>query len=402
MSAKKRPDLLSSLRVMDEHWGQVEPNPAFEQRLLLRLQPPKKQQRASISIRAGFRQYGRPLGLVFAAIVVLLLSVTDQVPAARSGIVVPRIPDAAIEPVEIPEEDRFEPAQPHNDEGPPNVPRVPTDPTNPTRLDTPLNQAPNFPEENEFEEFFPRERVVPKVWAPGPHRSSAPHSETAISDFLPYWSSGSTRPGEAPTRPSTLPNQWGGGGSTRSKPPSNGSSAVCFTKEDLKKRAAATCEKNGLVLSDIYYINPCKDGLFQHAEHECAEPIPEEDPCQTGTVTDGDQCVDPGQLKMLAYTACKMAMLDMVDFTYTTGDCGWKTRQATYTCCPFPTPEPQPPMVCQDETIGDGVTCMDPGKLKEDAYYLCQGLGQVLMDIVPLMDCPNGLSSWAKISCCKQ
>lgn len=405
MSAKKRPDLLSSLHVMDEHWGQVEPNPAFEQRLLLRLQSVSKKNRTHFSLLAWSRQYGRPLVIVFAAAVVLFLSMSDAVPTVRSSLIVPNVPDAAVEPEETPFDERLEPANPHEENNPQNPSNIPMDPTDPPRFDLPLENPRVFPVNPDSEWEQEQTFVQPKDWSLVLRRSAPKSTSREFSDVMHYWTPGQTIPSEMQSRSPNNPGQWGGGGSSRPKPQTTTSPALCYTKETLKKRAAATCEDSGLVLSDIMYINPCKNGLYQYAEHECTEIVPDEESCKTGTVSDGDQCVDPGQLKMLAYTACKMAILDMVEFTYATDDCGWKTRKATYTCCPFPPPEPppaSPPLVCQNETIGDGVTCMDPGKLKEDAYSLCQGLGQMLMDISPLMDCPNGLSTWAKISCCKQ
>lgn len=400
MSSKQRADLLSSLRVMDEHWGHVEPNPAFEQRLLLRLQPAAKKKNISFSIFAWFRQYGRPVVIIAAAVVVLFLSVADNMPTARSGLIVPRVPDAAVEPVEIPLDERFEPATPHDDEKRPEPQHVPVDPSDPRRLELPPENPRVFPAQPDSEWDEEKSFVAPKNWTPAPYRLTPKSTSRESSDIMHYWSPRQTNPSEMQSRIPNGPGNLGGGGSSRPRSQPVTSNAPCYTKEALKKRAAAMCEESGMTLSDIIYINPCKNGLFQVADHECAEIPPEEDPCTTGTVDDGNQCVDPSQLKMLAMTACKMAMMDFVDFNYTSGDCGWKTRQATYTCCPFPPPEPSPPMVCQGEVIGDGKTCMDPGKMKEEAYYLCQGLGQMLMDIVPAMDCPNGLSTVAKISCC--
>lgn len=399
MTQKQRSDLLSSLRALDDHWGQVEPDPAFEQRLLSRLQPGAKKSRNDFAIFAQIRSRGRPLLLLAAAIVVLILSLSDTQPTARSGVMVPPAPDAAVEPaIETPEEERMEPARPHLHERPQNPRFVPADPPDPHRQNEPRNEQPVFPEQPaiEWEQIY----IPPKFRGLIPHRTLPKSQLQEHSEFLPHWSAGQTIPLDTHSRSSNMSSMQGGGGSSRPKPPPETSVAECFSKETFKQRAADDCEQSGLTLSNIVYVNPCKGGLYQHAEHECTEIAPEEDGCITGTVTDGDQCVDPGQLKMLAWTACKMAIMDLVDFTYASGDCGWKARKGTYTCCPFQPPPPSP-AVCQGETIGDGVTCMDPGAMKDEAFYHCQGLGQVLGDIYPAMDCPDGQASMAKITCCK-
>jgi hypothetical protein len=405
MSPKPRQDLISHLRAMDEHWGQVTPDPAFEQRLLLNLQPIAKKKSEYFWIFTWFRRYARPLVLVAAAAVVLILSVSDNVPNVRSGLIVPQAPDAAVEPVETPRDERFEPANPHFDQEPQDPRNAPVDPSDPRRNDLRRPDESVLPVHPDQEGDQEQTLVEPKFWNFAPDYKRPKSTSRESSDFMHFWAPGQTMPSEMQSRSPNNPGQWGNGNSSsRPKPQTTTSMAPCYTQETLKKRAAATCEQGGLVLSDIVYINPCKDGLFQHAEHECAESAPEEDSCTTGTVSDGDQCVDPGQLKNLAYTACKMAMMDLVDFTYSSGDCGWKTRNATYTCCPVPTPDPPPSpppvMVCQSETIGDGVTCMDPGKIKEDAYYYCQNLGLNLAEIWPAPNCADGQSSLAKITCC--
>lgn len=402
MTRKQRSNLLSSLRAMDEHWSRVEPDPAFEQRLLAQLQSGAKKKRAYSPLFPRLRQAGRPLILLAAATVVLIFSVTDHVPNARSGLILPQVPDAAVEPVESPAEERNEPANPHFDNNPQKPRWSPDDPPDPHRLDERREQRPVFPAQpdTEWEQepiWFP-----PRVRIPLPHRSMPKFNAQEHSESLLHWAPGQTMSIDPQSRNSLNSAMRGGGSSSQAKHPPVASAAECFPMETFKKRAAADCEENGLTLLNIMYINPCKDGLYQHAEHECAEIPPDEDPCTTGTVSDGDQCVDPGQLKMLAMTACKMAMMDFVDFTYASGDCGWKTRKATYTCCPYPPSPPPAPMVCQGEVIGDGTTCMDSAAMKDEAFYHCQNLGLTLVDIYPSNDCPDGQSTSAKVACCKQ
>jgi hypothetical protein len=404
MKPKQHPDLLSSLRAMDDHWGQTEPNPAFEQRLLLRLQPAPRKNKTKNSIFPWFRQYSRSLAFVFAAAVVFLLSVSDHAPTARSGIIIPQIPDAAVEPVETPPEERLEPANPHFDDGP-QVPRInPMDPSDPRRLDGRPDNGPVFPAQPDSEWEPESTYSEPNIWRPAPYRLMPKSTWREGADILQFSSPGQTTSMESQTRTPSHFGMSGGTGSTRSKSPVT-SSAPCYSKEALMERATSACEESGMTLSDIVYINPCKGGLYQYAEHECTEIVPDEDPCKTGTVSDGDQCTDPGELKMIAYTACKMAMLDMVEFTYTSDDCGWKTRKATYTCCPYQPEPPAPPPVqpvCQGEIIGDGVKCLDVTTIKEKALAHCQALGQMLTDVYPAMNCPNGDSSLVKITCCNQ
>ncbi|HMY18605.1 MAG TPA: hypothetical protein PKA58_19900 [Polyangium sp.] len=402
MTRKQRSDLLSSLRAMDEHWGHAEPDPAFEQRLLARLHSTAKKNRASFPLFSRLRQTGRPLMLLAAAAAVLILSVTDDVPKARSGLIFPQAPDAAVEPVESPADERDEPANPHFDNKPENPRLGPDDPRDPLRLEEQKNRQPVFPAQPDSDSEYEPTWPVPRMRVPLPHHSPLKSNTQVHSNSFLHWSPGQMMSTDTQSRNSLNSTMRGGGGSSQTKHPPVTSTAECLPKETLKKRAAADCEENGLTLLNILYLNPCKDDLYQHAEHECTDIPPDEDPCTTGTVSDGDQCVDPGQLKMLAYTACKMAMMDLVDLTYVSGDCGWKTRQATYTCCPYPPSPPVPPMLCQGEIIGDGTTCMDPAAMKDEAFYHCQNLGQTLVDITPAGDCADGQSTYAKIACCKQ
>lgn len=400
MTRKQRSDLLSSLRAMDEHWGHAEPDPAFEQRLLSQLHSTAKKNRATFPLFSRLRQTGRPLMILAAAAVVLILSVTDNVPKARSGLILPQAPDAAVEPVESPADERDEPANPHFDNHPENPRFGPDDPRDPLRLEEQRNRRPVFPAQPDSDSEYEQTWPVPRLRVPLPHHSQLKSRTQDHSDSLLHWSPGQMMSTDAQSRNSLNSTTRGGGGSSQTKHPPVASTTECLPKDTLKKRAAADCEENGLTLLNIIYLNPCKDGLFQHAEHECTD-TPDADPCTSGTVSDGDQCVDPGQLKILAYTACKMAMMDLVDFTYASGDCGWTTRKASYTCCPIP-PSPPSPMVCQSETIGDGTTCMDAAAMKDEAFYHCQNLGQMLVDLYTAADCPDGQSTMAKITCCKQ
>lgn len=385
---------------MDEHWDHAEPDPAFEQRLLSRLHSTAKKNRATFPLLSRLRQTGRPLMLLAAAAVVLILSVTDNVPKARSGLILPQAPDAAAEPVELPADERDEPANPHFDNHPENPRLGPDDPRDPLRLDEQKNRGPVFPAQPDSESEYEQTWPVPRLRVPLPHHSQLKSNAKDHSDSLLHWSPGQMMSTDAQSRNALNSTTRGGGSSAEVKHPPV-ASAECFPKETLEQRAAADCEENGLTLLNIMYINPCKGGLYQQAKHECTDLPPDDDACKTGTVSDGDQCVDPGQLKMLAFTACKMAMMDLVDLSFVPDDCGGNARKASYTCCPIP-PSPPSPMVCQGETIGDGTTCMDPAAMKDEAFYHCQNLGQMLVDLYPAADCPDGQSTIAKITCCKQ
>ena len=160
------------------------------------------------------------------------------------------------------------------------------------------------------------------------------------------------------------------------------------------------CDEIGMILSNIEYLFPCGDGLFRDEEHECAEGPADEETCTTDTITHGGACMEPELLKMVAHEKCKSAVKDLVDLTYFTEGCGWKVRKATYTCCPFVS---EPPPVCQIVGMGDGVTCMDLGSLKQEASVLCNKLGQTLTDIQHVTNgsCPDYHAVKAEITCCK-
>jgi hypothetical protein len=226
------------------------------------------------------------------------------------------------------------------------------------------------------------------------------------TDGLVFWSPTQALPGESRAPATGASGGVRGGDTSAPKPPGPveppAPQASCATPETWKERAELDCEDNGLVLAEITYLDPCGGGLFRSADHECAEPDPEIDVCTTGTVGDGATCQDPSPLKDLANQTCQLAGHQMVEFTYTTGDCGWMTRQATFTCCPpisDPPPPPSPP-VCQSGALGDGVTCVSSVILNDEAYAACNELGLYVADVKVEGDCPADQGSKVGFSCC--
>ncbi|AUX46345.1 uncharacterized protein SOCE26_078510 [Sorangium cellulosum] len=138
----------------------------------------------------------------------------------------------------------------------------------------------------------------------------------------------------------------------------------------------------------------------------------EPDACKTGVVGDGVTCEDPGVLKDTANALCVEAGLSLSDFQYDAygeDGCDWRTREAKFTCCASSEPppvdpppvEPGPDPSCKSGVVGDGVTCEDPGALKDEAYAICvaAGLELGLFDAWSVVEC-GGYAIEAKFTCC--
>ncbi|TKC92097.1 hypothetical protein [Polyangium fumosum] len=410
-------DLLARLRAADELYAEVAPDPKLEARLGARLRglagkPPR------VAWSSSLRGLGRPLALVLTCAAVLFLSLDDDTPPVRSGLVAPNQTEFAADPDAAPAADHAPETNPRV-VGPrrapaPSAPDArPVAPSPSWRVQDPSSPSDADPERGPLE--HPRRGPRPDV-PPGPRSRMHTPGEAGDADdaegFV-FWSPTQALSGES--RAPMYGATGGARGSTTStpKPPGPvveppGPLASCATPETWKGRAELDCDENGLVLAEITYLDPCGDGLFRSAEHECAEPDPEVDVCTTDTVGDGATCQDPSLLKDMASQACQLAGQQMVDFQYTTGDCGGMTRQASYTCCPPivdpPPPEPPPseppPLVCQSGALGDGVTCLDNGLLKDMAYAACKELGLSLADLQIAGDCPAGQASKVGFSCC--
>ncbi|MDI3290810.1 hypothetical protein [Polyangium sp. 15x6] len=402
-------DLLARLRAADELYAQAAPDPALAARLGARLrglaaEPPRA------SWIPSFRGLGRPLALVMVCAAVLFLSLDDDMPRARTGLVLPKQTEFAADPDAAPASERAPETNPRSFDPPrPPEPRAPDSP--PPAL-SPSWRAPDtsFPFESAPERPSDRALRSPKNQAPsGPRSRLMTPGGTGDADDeggLVFWSPRQTFPGEsrAPVHGAT----GGVSGPNTSTPkspdpvdPPPPETSSCATPETWKQCAELDCDENGLVLAEITYLDPCGDGLFRSAEYECMEPDPEPDVCMTDTVGDGVTCQDPALLKDMAFQACQLAGQQMVDFQYTTGDCGWMTRQASYTCCPpIVDPPPPPPPVCQSGSLGDGVTCIDGSILKEKAYAACSELGLNLADLQASGDCPVGQATKVGFTCC--
>ncbi|HVK67659.1 MAG TPA: hypothetical protein VM694_24405, partial [Polyangium sp.] len=353
--------------------------------------------------------------LVTTCAVVLFLSLDDDTPPARSGLVSPKQTEFAADPDAAPAADRAPETNPRV-LGPRRAP-VPSAPDSRPVAPSPSWRAldPSSPFDAD-----PERRPLERHWR-GPRHDvplgprSRMHSPDGVEDVdgseeLMFWSPTQALPGES--RAPATGAIGGVRGTSTPKPPGPvvdppGPQASCATPETWKERAELDCDENGLVLAEITYLDACGDGLFRSAEHECAEPDPEVDVCTTDTVGDGVTCQDPSMLKDIASQVCQIAGQQMVDFQYTTGDCGWRTRQASYTCCPPivdpppPSQPPPPPLVCQSGALGDGVTCLDKGLLKDKAYAACNALGLSLADLQTAGDCPADQASKVGFSCCE-
>jgi hypothetical protein len=197
-----------------------------------------------------------------------------------------------------------------------------------------------------------------------------------------------------------------------------GDGKSCQDLGSLKLEAYNACQEAGLSLVDIEYIHGACGADAKLAQYECCPPpppppAPDPDPtpvpgpsdCSYGTVGDGATCTDPGALKNDAYAICTKAGLDLVDFAYSGGDCGWQTTIAKYACCPSapsdPAPEPDP-VACTGGALGDGVLCQDLSIYKLAASDACTQAGLVLTSIDYGQEgCPSGQSYKAAYVCCE-
>ncbi|MDC0744572.1 hypothetical protein [Polyangium mundeleinium] len=403
-------DLLARLRAAEELYAEVTPDPTLEARLGARLRslgakPPR------VVGSTSLRGLARPLALVTTCALVLFLSLDDDTPHARSGLVSPKQTEFAADPDVAPAADRAPETNPRV-LGPPRAP-VPSAPDARPHAPSPSWRAldPSSPFDAD-----PERRPI-ELDGRGPRRDvpSGPRSrmhspggsgDVDGSEGLVFWSPTQALAGESGAPATGSLGGARGATTNMPKPPVDpaGPQASCATPETWKERAELDCDENGLILAEITYLDACGDGLFRSAEHECAEPDPEVDVCTIDTVGDGVTCQDPSKLKDIASQVCQIAGQQMVDFQYTTGDCGWMTRQASYTCCPpivDPPPPPPPPLVCQSGALGDGVTCLDKGLLKDKAYAACNALGLSLADLQTAGDCPADQASKVGFSCCE-
>ncbi len=401
-------DLLSRLRMVDELYAKAEPEPALEVRLRARLRG-LVEKPAPVSFSTSLWGSWRPIAIAIAATSVFFLSMQDDdMPRARSGLVLPKAIESTAETIEAPIGERVEETNPRLGE-PQSVP-LPSapDPRSPAPPHSWLAPDPSSPFTSDPERKTLHGARGPMMDAPSLSRMNTPSGSADESEGLLYWSPSQDLPRE--TRAST----FGGAGGPRStnagspkptapsEPPAP--QASCATPETWKGRAVLDCEESGLVLAEIVCLDPCGEGLFQSAEYDCAEPDSEGDTCMTDTLGDGVTCNDPGVLKDLANETCKLSGLEMVDFTYTTDDCGWMTRQASFTCCPV-VPVPEPPLppaapVCKPGALGDGVTCVDNATLEQNAVAACGESGLVLSEIQVSGDCPAGQGSTVGFTCC--
>ncbi|MDI1484530.1 hypothetical protein [Polyangium sp. y55x31] len=405
-------DLLARLRAADELYTQAAPDPALAGRLGARLRGLAVEKPRAAWI-PSMRGLGRPLALVMVCAAVLFLSLDDDTPRARTGLVLPKQTEFAADPDAEPASERAPKTNPRSFD--PLRP-LPSAPDSRPPAPSPLWRAPDSasPFESGPERQIDHDPRRPNMHAPpGPRSRTMTPGGTADVDGeggLVFWSPAQALPGESRAPVYGATGGIRGPNTSAPKPPDSVApppqASSCATPETWKQRAELDCDENGLVLAEIAYVDPCGDGLFQGADYECMEPDPEVDVCITDTVGDGATCQDPASLKDLAAKMCQVAGQQMVDFQYTTGDCGWMTRQATYTCCPPivdpppPPPPPPPPLVCQSGALGDGVTCIDKSILKEQAYAACSELGLQLADIQSAGDCPVDQATKVGFSCC--
>lgn len=119
--------------------------------------------------------------------------------------------------------------------------------------------------------------------------------------------------------------------------------------------------------------------------------------CIPIVIGDGSTCIDGGAIKGLAAGVCEASGYATADIGLGNDCPNGGSTIAKVLCCDAP-PAPPPPSPCTFESVGDGVTCVDPGALKGLAVAACGPLA--VADVSPAWDCADGGATMAKVVCC--
>ncbi|AUX46347.1 uncharacterized protein SOCE26_078530 [Sorangium cellulosum] len=421
MATADRDDLVSQLRALDEQLAGVPPRPRHEARLRARLREAAAPARPALRDVVGGARRPIAAGLVAFAAVALCLDDGARRAAERWGAAARRL-TAPAEPIAGEPPAPLDPAEPEAvrpSAQPPPAPVAPApapdrrarprdtrlrpEDRTPAELPGPARAAPASPRRASDEVYLPERRP-----APAPPRAPGELGPSGRRELPLFPAAGREAPADGI-------RGRAGGEERAERAPAEVLDADCTDAASLIEEARAACEAQERDVAEVALRSPCGEGLFAHVEYRCAEPEPAE--CFSGAVGDQVTCHDPGMLKEEANAVCVEAGQSLADFQYVQGEggCEWRIVEAKYTCCPPsgppppPPPSPEPPAdpsidpSCKTGVVGDGVTCEDPGVLKDEAYQLCESAGLDLgqFDAWSTAAC-GGYALEAKFTCCPE
>jgi hypothetical protein len=173
-----------------------------------------------------------------------------------------------------------------------------------------------------------------------------------------------------------------------------GDGLVCVDPATLQQQAEDACLLTGVPFAYMKSLQDCPGGASTTAYYACCPPPPP-DPCTHGELGDGLVCIDPATLQQQAEDACLLTGLPL-SYLKAFQDCaGGGSTKAFYGCCPPPPPDP-----CTYGELGDGLVCVDPATLQQQAEDACLLTGLPLAYTKSLQDCPGGASTKAWYGCC--
>ncbi len=398
MNGDLRRDVLTPLRELEEQYRQLEPSRHLESKILARL---NAEQTRAVPMSLAWRNVWRPLVFLGACLLVLAIVLHDELRQAQRTYFRPLHPQAPAASTELPKPTPKMVPKPsptfHNTIRPAPL-RAPDDTNETTPRWSPLSNTPSW--EAEFVEPEQSRPEIRRSFFGFPRSNSSPRSDSAMledSSWELYW------PGSTSEPTSSNLGSWsnassGSQSANRSeeaqKPQPN---EHCSPPDVLKQEASLDCSQKGQTLSEMTYIDPCGNGQFRHEHHECIETDLEA--CFTDKLGDGTTCMDPGEVKKLAYEICLKAGQQLTDLASFSDDCAPNVRQVQYTCCK-PTNPPPPAPTCYKIPAKEITTCTDLGALKQAAWDLCTLENKNLVDLQTWGDCPGGQASQLVAVCC--
>lgn len=123
--------------------------------------------------------------------------------------------------------------------------------------------------------------------------------------------------------------------------------------------------------------------------------------CEAEALDFGDKCLDPGDLKEMAFELCdaKGLVLTGLDSAASCGSGG--VALAKVTCCPPGPPSPADPYwACKPVSAGDEITCVDPALLEKQLSALCASWSMSSAKVEVAVPCSDGSAAAVEGLCC--